>query len=71
VGSPGRFWLLLIGDFFMDITQARAAYEAALAAFKDAGSKDLGIAENRDAYIAATRAKEAAFAAYVEARRAA
>jgi len=55
----------------MDIQQARAVYDAAHAAFIAAGSKDLSDAENRAAYIAATRAKEAAFAAYVEARRAA
>jgi len=55
----------------MNTTQARAAYEAAHAAFIAAGRADLSDAENRAAYIAATRAKAAAFAAYVEARRAA
>jgi len=70
--SSGFTWPLLavIGEF-MDIQQARAVYDAAHAAFIAAGSKDLSEAENRAAYIAATRAKAAANAAYVEARRAA
>jgi phosphopantothenate synthetase len=62
--------LAVIGEF-MDIQQARAAYEAANAAFIAAGRADLSVDANRAAFIAATRAKQAAFAAYVEARKAA
>jgi hypothetical protein len=62
--------LAVIGDFLMDTTQARAAYDAAHAAVIEAGRADLSVDANRAVLIAATRAKEAAFAAYVEARRA-
>jgi len=56
---------------FAGICKARAAYEAANAAFIAEGRADLSVDANRAAFIAATRAKQAAFAAYVEARKAA
>jgi len=57
-------------ESFEQVSTARAAYEAAIAARTEAGKRDLGGAADRAAYRAACGAVNRAFEAYKAARAA-